>query len=636
MRGGCAGLIAFAVLLAALPSSAAAQRPARPCKDGSGARCGSLLVPLYRGAPDGGGGKLRIHFRVYPRTDRTRPALEPIVTVEGGPGYPSIDSAEGYLFLLGPLRRRHDMIVVDNRGTGRSGAINCPRLQAGKGIYDREVGRCARRLGRAANAYGTGAAADDLAALLDRLRVPVVNVYGDSYGTYFAQAFAVRHRERVRAVVLDAAYAVDGFDPWIREESVAIRFAWEEICRRSASCGAEAPLEELRQMSERLEERPLVGTGRDADGLPHRVRVDGSALGQIAGDASYYYSIYRDLLAAQRAYLRGDRAPLLRIAAEDLPFTGGGPVKSYSEGAYAAVACHDYPTIWDRSSPLPERQAQLRAARALLAPDAYAPFANPVWLRSLYIDQAVRGCIRWPEPTRPDPPVPVGATYPDMPVLVLDGDLDVITPMGDSIRAASLFPSATLVPVANVGHVTALADFDGCTSGIVRRFLRTLSPGDTSCAARTQEIHVVPEFPRRAAGAPAADPAPAGDRSSPLDRRVAWAAAWAVGDAFARWNLMYGERGHGLRGGRFVASGAYYSHAPVTLRMRGTSFVSDVAVSGRAVWDRREGSVSARLRVSGPRSGMLRIAWRTRDPRSVASLRGRLGGHPVRLSTPAP
>ena len=223
-----------------------------------------------------------------------------------------------------------------------------------------------------------------------------------------------------------------------------------------------------------------------------------------------------------------------------------------------------------------------------------------------------------------------------MPVLVLDGDLDVITPMGDSIRAASLFPSATLVPVANVGHVTALADFDGCTSGIVRRFLRTLSPGDTSCAARTQEIHVVPEFPRRAAGAPAADPAPAGDRSSPLDRRVAWAAAWAVGDAFARWNLMYGERGHGLRGGRFVASGAYYSHAPVTLRMRGTRFVSDVAVNGRAVWDRREGSVSARLRVSGPRSGMLRIAWRTRDPRSVASLRGRLGGHPVRLSTPAP
>jgi pimeloyl-ACP methyl ester carboxylesterase len=636
MRAGCAGLMAIAVLLAGFPAGAAAQRATRPCKDGSGARCGSLLVPLYRGAPDGGGRKLRIHFRVYPRTDRSQPALEPIVAVEGGPGYPSIDSAPGYLFMLGPLRRRHDMIVVDNRGTGRSGAINCPRLQAGKGVYAREVGRCARRLGAAANAYGTGAAADDLAAVLDRLRVRVVNVYGDSYGTYFAQAFAVRHRERVRAVVLDAAYAVDGFDPWVREESVGIRFAWEQVCRRSASCAVAAPLDELRRMSERLEARPLVGTGRDADGIAHRMRVDGSALGQIAGDASDYYTIYRDLLAAQRAYLRGDRVPLLRLAAEDLPFTGGGPVRSYSEGAYVAVACHDYPTIWDRSRPLAERRAQLRAARAQLAPDAYAPFENDVWLRSLYIDQIVRGCIRWPEPTRPDPPVPPGTMYPDMPVLVLDGDLDVITPMGDSIRAASLFPRATLVPVANVGHVTALADFDGCTSGIVRRFIRTLSPGDTSCAAQTQEVHVVPAFPRRAAAAPAAQPAAAGDRSTALGRRVAWSAALAVGDAFARWNLMYGARGHGLRGGSFVASGAYYSHAPVTLRMRDTRFVSDVAVSGRAVWDRRAGAVSARLRVSGPRSGRLSIRWRTRAVHSVASLRGRLGGRAVDLAMAAP
>jgi pimeloyl-ACP methyl ester carboxylesterase len=73
--------------------------------------------------------------------------------------------------MLGSLRRRRDLIVVDNRGTGRSGAINCPRLQAGKGLYSREVARCARRLGARANAYGTGAASDDLAAVLDKLDV---------------------------------------------------------------------------------------------------------------------------------------------------------------------------------------------------------------------------------------------------------------------------------------------------------------------------------------------------------------------------------------------------------------------------------------------------------------------------------
>ena len=197
--------------------------------------------------------------------------------------------------------------------------------------------------------------------MLDKLRVPVVDVYGDSYGSYFAQAFAVRHRERVRAVVLDGAFPVAGFDPWARQESVALRFAWPETCRRSNGCGGVDALAELRRWSLRLAAKPLVATGRDADGGRHRIRLDGASLGQMAGDGSFYYTIYRDLLAALRAYERGDRAPLLRLAAEDLPYTGGGPVKSYSEGAYAAVACHDYPTIWN---PAATGRRAARAARS--------------------------------------------------------------------------------------------------------------------------------------------------------------------------------------------------------------------------------------------------------------------------------
>ena len=634
MRAVVGGLVAVATLTMAFPA-ASAGRPTKPCEDDRSARCGSIRVPLYRGVPGGAERKLRVHFRVYPRTDRSRPALEPIVGAEGGPGYPSIDSAQSYLFMLGPLRRRHDLIVMDNRGTGRSGAINCRRLQAGKGVYSREVGRCARKLGRAANAYGTGAAADDLAAVLDKLRVPVVNIYGDSYGTYFSQAFAVRHPERVRAVVLDAAFAVDGYDPWIREESVQIRYAWPEVCRRSAGCSENA-LAALSRLSARLEAKPLVGTGLDADGGSHRIRMDGSDLGQMAGDGSYYYTIYRDLLAARRALARGDRAPLLRLAAEDLPFTGGGPVKSYSEGAYAAVACHDYPTVYDRALPPAARREQLAAGRALLAPDAYAPFPNDVWLNSLYINQYITGCLEWPTPDPLDPPAPVGAAYPNVPVLVLDGDLDVITPLGDSQRAAALFPNSQLVVVRNVGHVTALADFDRCASGIVRRFLRSLAAGDVSCAENASEIHVVPEFPRRLRSAPTASSAGGGDRSTALDRRAAWAASWTAGDALARWVLMYGARGHGLRGGRFVASGDCYSFEPVRLRMRRTRFVSDLGVSGTVTWDRRALRVRGRLRLSGAHTGTLTISWPTRATRGVATLRGRLGGRAVRLTTPAP
>ncbi|MBN1529291.1 MAG: alpha/beta hydrolase [Thermoleophilaceae bacterium] len=636
MRVRAAVPILIAALLAGTAPGAAAAPVTKRCKDDARARCGWIRVPLYRSAPDGGGRTLRVHFRVFPRTDRSRPALEPVVAAEGGPGYPTVDSADSYLFMLGRLHRRRDLIVMDNRGTGRSGAINCRRLQAGRGVYAREVGRCARLLGRRANAYGTGAAADDLAAILDRLRVPVVSIYGDSYGTYFAQTFAVRHRERVRAVVLDAAFAVEGFDPWARQESVALRFAWPATCSRSTGCGGADALAELRRWSVRLQRKPLVATGRDADGGRHRLRMDGADLGQMAGDGSFYYTIYRDLLAALRAHGRGDSAPLVRLAAEDLPFTGGGPVASYSEGAYAAVACHDYPAIWDPASTFASRRAQYERVRALIDPADFAPFPKDIWLRSLYIDQLVTGCLRWPAPRWPDPPVAPGTRYPDVPVLVLVGDVDAITPTGDSAAAAALFPNPTLVTVRNVGHVTALADYPGCASGIVRRFLTTLAPGDVSCAERTPEIHVVPEFPRRLAAAPFAEPAGPGDRSGPQERRAAWSASWAAGDALARWWLMYGSKGHGLRGGTFAAAGDYLAYGPITLRMRRVRFVPGVAVSGRVVWDRRAGSVSASLRVSGAARGRLRIRWSTVTPRAFASVRGELGGRPVRLRTPAP
>ena len=356
----------------------------------------------------------------------------------------------------------------------------------------------------------------------------------------------------------------------------------------------------------------------------------------MTGDGSFYYTIYRDLLAALRAYAHGDPDPLVRLAAEDLPFTGGGPIKSNSEGAYAAVACHDDPTIWDREASIPERHAQYAAARKRLEPDTYAPFPNDIWLESLYINQYVTGCIEWPAPRYPDPPVPPGATYPNVPVLVLDGDLDLITPLGDSAQAASLFPNSTFVVVPNVGHVTALADYPVCAAGIVRRFLRTLSTGDTSCVRRTPEIHVVPKFPRRVAKAPAARSAGGADRSRPLDRRAAWSAAWAAGDALARWWLMYGTEGHGLRGGSFTALGEYLSYAPVRFTLRRVRFVPGAAVSGTMVWDRRRNRVSAKLRIRGVVRGRLRLSWPIIETRAVARLSGRLGGRPVRLRMPAP
>jgi hypothetical protein len=115
---------------------------------------------LVRGVPDAGGRKLRVHFRVYPRTDHSRPALEPIVGAEGGPGYPSIDSAPSYLILLGALRRRHDLIVMTTAAPGAPGPSTVPACRRARGSTPARWGAAAGKLGRAANAYGMGAAAE--------------------------------------------------------------------------------------------------------------------------------------------------------------------------------------------------------------------------------------------------------------------------------------------------------------------------------------------------------------------------------------------------------------------------------------------------------------------------------------------
>jgi hypothetical protein len=106
-------LLAAAALAAALACSPVAQ-------------AASIRVPLDRGHP--GLGKLTVRYAVIRHTDRSRPPLEPIVAFEGGPGYGSIGSASTYLFMLGKLHRRHDLIVMDQRGTGTSEAIDCPAL----------------------------------------------------------------------------------------------------------------------------------------------------------------------------------------------------------------------------------------------------------------------------------------------------------------------------------------------------------------------------------------------------------------------------------------------------------------------------------------------------------------------------
>ena len=267
---------------------------------------------------------------------------------------------------------RHDVLLVDERGTGTSGVIRCKPLQHGTLPYEEAVAACGRQLGERADTYGTAYAADDLALVLDALGRDQIDLYGDSYGTFFAQTFALRHPDRVRTLVLDASYPVSDQDPWYRDMNRAIRDALARVCDRDATCAdlGGDPVARLRAVAQATHDDPFTGPTHDAEGTPRSATVDGVSLALVTANATYGTSIYRELDAAVRAFDAGDEAPLLRLVAENVSDDpDNGNAIYYTAGEYAAVICNDYPQLWDVSLPPgQQREAQYRDGAAVAAP----------------------------------------------------------------------------------------------------------------------------------------------------------------------------------------------------------------------------------------------------------------------------
>jgi pimeloyl-ACP methyl ester carboxylesterase len=611
------------------------------CSGHSGVLCGNIKVPLYWSAPQRG--SLTVHFDEFLHTDSSLPPLEPIVAMEGGPGYPSTGSAASYLFMIGSLRRRHDLILMDQRGTGRSDAIDCPGVQDYDGLvrpkdFPAVVAACANRLGAAANAFGSAAVAEDLKAVLEALHVKKVDLYGDSYGSYAAQVFAVHFPGLVRDLVLDATYD-QRFNPFEPEAVTALRRAWDTICTSFAGCKGDDLLNDIGAFARKLARHPIVGVADDEYGKPQHIDLTAAAFAQLVLDATYSYTFFRDLPAALVAAGHGDLAPLMRLAAEDVNFNaGGGAPGGYSAGDLEAVSCHDYPTAWDRRSDDARRAAELQKGIRRLPGGVFSPFSKQVWLASLDENELVYGCLDWPRPAVADPPFPPGTRFPHIPVLVLDGLLDQATPLGDASKVARAWPDATFVRVTNSNHITAQVDFLRCVSVIVRQFLGTRSAGDTSCAHHVPAQYVVPAFPASVGTAPQAAPAGTSDHSTMLDRQAAWVATETIGDALERWYNLTGGPGHGLYGGLFNVSGGYYSYGPLVLRFKSARFVPNLNVSGTAQWNRTSSQLKAQLSLTGPHGlkGNLQIEWPTNKTGAIASEKGTIGGQSVALKMPAP
>jgi pimeloyl-ACP methyl ester carboxylesterase len=634
--------------MVAKPLASGAPLPANvtlvSCPEGNSV-CGLVRVPLDRRQPKGT--QISIYFERYFHSN-AGPAESAIMVNQGGPGFGTTGNRDYFQFLFGPNLDAHDLLLVDDRGRGMSGAIDCPDLQHGIGDFVTEERECAAQLGAAASRYGTGDIAKDMNDVRAALGIEFIDYVGASWGGADATAFATRFGRHLRSLVLDAPIGPPVIAQYthlqrLRTHSEPRRLRL--ICARSPLCAPDHPDadEELTDLIQAVHAHSVEGDSHDASGNPLHVKLDEAALLNFVVRAQGFdFENAGEVLAAGAALRRGDPVPLLRLGAESFyTLTGdSGDPTGLSAGAYYATGCSDSGEPWDWGDPVAQRIDEDNEFLAALPHHYFAPFDHAIG-SDLIFSALGKQCLWWQEPTPSSPIAPREEDdYPEAPTLIMVSDIDDIVPIEAGRELAELFPNSTLVTVVGTSHETE--NGSPCAQNIITSFIETLSPGDTSCANTPYIVWpAVGRFPRVAREASPADIDPTGNNQVGVGERkvVSVAVATAMdavkrsGDGNPGFAFVSGG-GVGLRGGTFYTTVVGNNWATMLTNCK---FSDDVIVNGTIVWA-PDNSILADLVVSGPGTagGNLHVTGFFQIPGPVGNLKvsGSLGGKSVALLVP--
>jgi pimeloyl-ACP methyl ester carboxylesterase len=461
------------------PVVAEAEFAERPCWDDVAAappvtvRCGTLTVAERHDAADGPTVTLPVAVLEPP----TEVSPDPVVYLDGGPGGDGVTMA-------GPLSgtavaRGHTIVVVGQRGTRYAEpSFDCPEVEAvDVDLYDQDLGTpeatdrpaaalaaCYERVaegGPDLSTYDSATAADDVEAARRALGHDRWTLYGISYGTRLALEVLRRHPDGVRAAVLDSAYPpeVDGYATLVPNA----RRALDELfsaCEADAGCASAFPDLAARTAAlyDAYEAQPVDTTVPDPDtGDPVTVRWDGDRLLEAAFLALYVPELIPLLPTLVTLAEQRDMAIATTTYLEQTREAAAGQ----AEGLYPAVECRE-------EYPFTDTEAL-----------ATAEAEGPDWAVAAAGSQTAE-CEAWPAPTA-DESVSAPVVSP-VPVLVLAGRFDPITPPAWGRQVADAQPTAWYVEVPDQGHAVS---GDDCVDTVIAAFVDDPSvEPDTTCIAR--------------------------------------------------------------------------------------------------------------------------------------------------------
>lgn len=374
----------------------------------SRARCGVLSRPENPESPDGR--HIDLALAVVPSLS-PEPATDAFTLINGGPGGSSITLYADGAAAFGDILRERDIVIVDQRGTGRSNPLGCAELEDISSGFKPELveeatDACLQTLNGDPRYYTTSIAVQDLEAVRETLGYTQLNVYGVSYGTRVALHYARRYPAAVRTLIIDGVAPPTlplGPNAAINAQRTLDRLF--QRCEADVDCQAAFP--EL---------------GRKFTGLNARLREAPQSLTlahPVTGKRESLDLTPEHLMVTVRMMSYApETASLIPLIIE----------QAYSDNDYTPVAANALRIISELSSAL-----QIGMHNAVVCAEDEPYFGDVDWaaLDSTYMgSDQVRAlmtmCNRWPRGmTDEDMKAPLSATTP---TLILSGEEDPITP----------------------------------------------------------------------------------------------------------------------------------------------------------------------------------------------------------------
>ncbi|MEN3341558.1 MAG: hypothetical protein V7644_962 [Actinomycetota bacterium] len=527
-------------------SAAGAAAAATPCGGPTGVLCTQVTVPLDRSGRVPG--TISLHVEVLPAEGASRGVM---FLIAGGPGQGSAhvfgldvpDAVAFYRFLF----PGYTLVAYDDRGTGTSGLLDCPTLQrAATADAERDAAAaCAAAIGPGRDFYSTADHAEDLDAVRQALGYDRVGLYGVSYGTKLAMAYALAHPGHVARLLLNSVLPPEEGDPFGAVVLHGLSATLNAFCSDGGCRAATHDFAgDVAVVANRLAARPLVGKVPTPGGKK-TVRVDGLDLLGTVIDADLNPGLAAELPAVVKAARGGNTQPLLRLAHLDAA-GNTEPSVDLSFALYAATVCRDGPFPWAPDTPISQRSAIEQAAIAALPAGSFGPFG--AWAARF---GSADFCLDWPSPSGG---AALGAgPLPNVPMLAVSGGFDMRTPTAGAASVVARFPQGRLLVVPGIGHDTVDADFSACAARAVRAWT---SGGAVpqQCPRPKALVTPVPALPA---------PGSAHSRHVAGPAQTFRIAAKTVREAEAVWLMTAGLSGQrqtvaGVFGGRLVETGSTF------------------------------------------------------------------------------